>query len=335
MKRLNFLDKFLFFINSVVAVLLITNYLIPYIDPENCPTIAILSLAYPTLLIINIAFVFIWLLKLKPHLLLSAIVISLGYQSIKALFPINDKENTTVSDLSVLSYNVRQFNRYNWIKKPNIKQGICDFINGEKADIVCIQEYKNIDHLNIKLPFKYETKTSSSGFAIYSKFKILNSGSVGFKNTANNAVYVDISLKNKLVRIYNVHLQSFSLDTKKEHYGKLNNKALYHKFQSVFKQQAQQIKQLRQHIKDCPYPTILAGDFNNTAFSWNYKQLTKNHQDAFVAAGSGFGKSYNYFLPFRIDFILPNKSMNVSSFKSYKVKLSDHYPIMAKINLNN
>ena len=47
------------------------------------------------------------------------------------------------SVLSVMSYNVRLFNKYRWIDKPNISEEIEKLILEEDPDIVCIQEYSN------------------------------------------------------------------------------------------------------------------------------------------------------------------------------------------------
>ncbi|NJB83379.1 endonuclease/exonuclease/phosphatase family protein [Wenyingzhuangia aestuarii] len=333
MKRLHFLDKMLFIINSFVASLLIITYVIPYINPIHYPSVAILSLAYPSLLIANLIFVVLWIVKLKKQFLLSVIVIAIGFQHTKALFSFGKKEVTHKDDFTLFSYNVRQFNRFNWIKSPTIKQDICDFVNNQSPDILCIQEHKHDKNVSFKLPKIYHHKKSD--LVIYSKFPIVNKGNFLFKKDGNNIIFVDLKINKKIIRVYNVHLQSFRLDTQKEHYGNQNNEALFKRFKDVFKEQAKQVTLLKEHIKKCPYPTIIAGDFNNTAFSWNYKQLMENHKDAFVEAGIGFGKSYNYFIPFRIDFILPSNKMTVNSFTSFKDKMSDHFPIMARINLNN
>jgi endonuclease/exonuclease/phosphatase family metal-dependent hydrolase len=57
-------------------------------------------------------------------------------------------------------------------------------------------------------------------------------------------------------------------------------------------------------------------------------------EDAFCDAGSGFGGTYNGKLPsFRIDFIFFDDAFEATSFQTYKVNYSDHYPIEATIKL--
>ena len=56
----------------------------------------------------------------------------------------------------------------------------------------------------------------------------------------------------------------------------------------------------------------------------------QNKKDAFVEAGKGFGSTYKFTFPIRIDFIMPDQSIKVNSFKTYGDKLSDHFPVMAR-----
>ena len=80
---------------------------------------------------------------------------------------------------------------------------------------------------------------------------------------------------------------------------------------------------------------ILCGDFNNTAFSWVYRELSKNKQDAFKIAGKGLGKTFNYLYPLRIDFILVDLNFEVNNFKTFEVPYSDHFPILARVKLKD
>lgn len=335
MKRLNIVEKILFFFNIITALLLLLTYAIPNLDPERFPIINLLSLLYPVFLGLNFFFSILWLIKLKPQFLLSLLVIGIGYKQINSFFSFHKKEELKQTDVKLLSYNVRYFNRAQWIPSPSIQPKIYDFINKQQADIVCIQEHDHTQNPKIKLPKVGQKKTGQNELAIYSKYKPIHTGSLDFKNTANNVLYVDLQVRDQIVRIYNVHLESFGLKTEKKYYGDEDNTALLKHFRNVFVKQSEQIKLLKNHIDNCPYKTIIAGDFNNTAFSWNYHYLMENRKDAFVEAGSGFGKTFNYMFPLRIDFILPDNNMEVGSFANYNVKLSDHYPIMARINLNN
>jgi len=57
-------------------------------------------------------------------------------------------------------------------------------------------------------------------------------------------------------------------------------------------------------------------------------------QDTFDEKGTGFGKTFDLkVVPFRIDFILADKTMQVMTHQNFDLRLSDHYPVMTSIRL--
>ena len=57
-------------------------------------------------------------------------------------------------------------------------------------------------------------------------------------------------------------------------------------------------------------------------------------QDTFEEKGQGFGKTFDLkIVPFRIDFILVDKSMDLITHENFELKLSDHYPVLTSIRL--
>ena len=89
-------------------------------------------------------------------------------------------------------------------------------------------------------------------------------------------------------------------------------------------------------LKESPHKVLIAGDFNNTSFSYIYDLVKQDgkFKDAFLEAGSGFGKSFklNYF-PLRIDFLLIEDGLTIKEFRKFDIDYSDHYPILTKIKL--
>ena len=165
MKNLSIIENFLFIINSVLAVLFLISLLLPLINPAVFPYLSILSLFSPILIVINFLFVFFWLAKLKKQFLLSTIILCLGYNS--ALSFINFSNNSLFvggDNLSVLSYNVRLFNKYNWIKSDDIGNKINSFLISEDPDIICLQEFQdNIINLS-NYPYKFKFSLLLKGY---------------------------------------------------------------------------------------------------------------------------------------------------------------------------
>jgi len=117
-------------------------------------------------------------------------------------------------------------------------------------------------------------------------------------------------------------------------FGHKDSEKLIKRLSSSFKIQQQQIDTLNSHLSLCKYKVILAGDMNNTAYSWSYKNLKSDLQDSFLEAGKGFGKTYEFKkFPLRIDFIFADKRMKFINHRTYNKKYSDHYPISAILEL--
>ena len=337
MKKLTLIDKLLFILNSFLAVILLFSYILPYISPKIYAIFSVISLGTPLLIILNFLFIIYWLIKLKKQFILSLLVLILGFQYLHSFVQLSEKKVLLNDDLKIMSYNVRLFNAYKWSKKDSLPHKIRQFIKDKEPDVLAIQEFYRVKKQKLKFPYSYADKKrvgSSSKMAIFSKYKIINYGSFEFKKSGNNAIFVDI-LKNKdTLRIYNIHLQSLRIDKNKDNFGEKDSEKLIARFKQTFLQQAEQVELILAHQKKCTHKKIILGDFNNTAFSWVYKQLKGEKNDAFIEAGSGLGKSFDYFFPFRIDFILADKNIEIHNFKTYNVKYSDHYPIMARINFS-
>jgi len=338
MKKLSLIDKFIAIINSLVAIALFISFLSYYISPNSISIVSFISLTVPVLIIINFIFVIYWVVKLKRQFLISTIILLLGFQHVTKLYSFEEKKVLLTSDLKIMSYNVRMFNIYNWIDEENLDQKIYDFINEKQPDILCLQEFNPTVKLGFNYSYKYikaSKKSKVFGQAIFSNYKIINTGSLNFPNSGNNAIFADIIKNNDTIRVYNVHLESLSINPKKDYFNQENSEKLKIRVEKAFKKQANQTELIVKHQEKTTYKSVICGDFNNTAFSWVYNKLKKGKNDAFEVAGKGFGKTYNYTFPMRIDFILTDEEIEINNFKTFDVFYSDHYPIMTRLNFKS
>jgi vancomycin resistance protein VanJ len=340
MKKLKGIDKIVFLFNSFIAVILLLSYLLPYASPKSFASISVLSLIVPLFIILNVLFIVYWLLKVKKQLLLSLLVLLLGFNHVTSLYKFTSSRNIdTENNLSIMNYNVRLFNLYNWISEEHIETQIVDLIQKEQPDIISFQEYQPQDNVNLSFyKYKYEKLSGTRvqyGQAIFSKYPIIASGSIAFPNTANNAIYADVVKNKDTIRIYNVHLQSLRIDTDVENLKTEDSERLFKRISETFKKQELQTELFIKHKDKSPYKMIICGDFNNTAFSYVYKEIKGDLVDTFQEAGNGFGRTFNFkYFPIRIDFILADKAFKINGFKTLEDKLSDHYPILAKVSLH-
>jgi endonuclease/exonuclease/phosphatase family metal-dependent hydrolase len=341
MKKLSFINKIIYLINIIVAVLLFLSFVLPFLPPKTFSILAVVNLGVSFLIILNVLFFIYWLIGLKKQLILSLLVLFLGYFSNGSLYKFSSSKKVESSEnFKVMNYNVRLFDLYDWIPESNTETNIVEFIKNEAPDVLSVQEYhphKKIDLSFFKYKYlKLSGKKVQSGQAIFSQFPIVNSGSIEFPNTANNAIFADVVKGADTIRIYNIHLESMHINTNVENLKNEDSERLLNRVSTTFKMQQSQTELFLKHKRTCNYKMIVCGDFNNTAFSYVYRKIKGDLKDTFKEAGNGFGRSYDFkYFPIRIDFILSDEAFAVNGFTSYNEHYSDHYPIMATLSLGD
>ena len=142
MKKLSCFEKFLFVINTLEAFLFLISLSLPYVKPTLFSYFSIFSLFTPLIISLNILFMFFWIVKLKKQFMLSLIVLLLGNDSLKSFVNFsNNSKFIADNEFSIISYNVRLSNIYNWIEKDNVTIKIKNFLNTINSDSIIIKFY--------------------------------------------------------------------------------------------------------------------------------------------------------------------------------------------------
>ncbi len=101
-----------------------------------------------------------------------------------------------------------------------------------------------------------------------------------------------------------------------------------------FKERNKHLERLNELVHIYPGPTIIAGDFNCSSFSWNLKRLTQNTNLKDSRLGKGLQNSWSATLPFfrfAIDHCFVTDDIQISSRNIGPANGSDHYPIILHI----
>ena len=332
MKRKKIFVRFFAFINAFLLVL----QLIAMGSISGIISIPIFSLVVPLLCFANIFFFIFWLIRFQWPFLLFVLAFVIGFKEWRLLYQFKDNGIITSDGLSVMSYNVRSFNRFKWLDTSNIPKEITTFIKNESPDIISFQEYA-IDLAPIFKDYPYlfftpYTRNGKVGSCIISKLPLYNPQPVLFTGSENGGMYVDFLYKKDTLRLYNIHFESLGFNLKDTLVDSHYSKKIRSKINEVFAIKQLQILQVKQIMNGSIFPEIICTDLNNNAFSKSYRALSKGMKDSFLAKGSGFGATYQFpYFPLRIDFILTDPKMKTISFKTHSVKLSDHKPISVSI----
>ncbi len=342
MAKLSWFNKVVFLVNWLLAIATVIAYLLPRIAPSIYPSLAALTLFLPILLIGNVLFLIYWGIQIKRQGALSLLVLLVGITFVNKFYgfraPTEHQKET--NEVKIVSYNVRLFNKFRWSDKRAVPVEISDFVKEQNPDILCIQEFSaNADFNTEQFPYQHTTlrhKKIRTGQAIFSKYRIINSGVVNFPNSDAEAIFADVLIQSDTVRVYNMHLESVritpSVNKINDDINELDqtkSEFMLRRIGRAFKKQQNQAEILRAHREQIKFRTIICGDMNNSAFSYVYRQIKGDLNDAFAEAGSGLGKTYDFkYYPARIDYILADKRFEVKDFDTFtEIVDSDHFPI--------
>jgi len=363
--------KFFIFTNLVLALLFLLGCYGYLFNPKYFWPIGFLTLTAFYFLLLLLAFFFFWLFVKPGWSLISIIAIGLAYKPVLNILPFRLSSSFDVKKqdkaLRIMTWNVAQFNTLDNKKHPEVKNQMFDMINEYQPDIATFQEmvaedstvkkHGHIDEYLEKLNFpdyfySYNSKDDFWGYAhfgilIFSKYPIINKQTVSWYPNDYNSIfqYVDIVKETDTIRVFNIHLQSLRFSRENLKYIDKptveneivikESKSIIGKFKRGFLRRQIQADRIRAEIKLSPYPVIVCGDFNDVPNSYAYHTIGKDLQNAFVEKGGGLGRTFTGISPvLRIDNIFVDKRFDVQQFLLIKKKLSDHFPILADVQMN-
>jgi endonuclease/exonuclease/phosphatase family metal-dependent hydrolase len=343
-------------ITVVAAGLLVCAYLARYIDPNRAWPFAFAGMAAPALYVANLALALYWTIRWRWYALVPMAVVVLGVGWVSLFFkPTLGKHRPTErsSDaITVMSYNVAGFlSSRETGPRRSILDSVTALVRRQEPDILCIQEFQSNDaagkpHIDSLLALPREvhhysvanTAGGGWGLAIYTRYKILDSGVVDFEGTTNSAMWADLSVDNDTLRVFNCHLQTTSinqedLDRIEEFHTEGSRvRSMVARLRRNFRIRAVQADTLAPLIVSSPHPVVVCGDFNDTPMSYAYRRIRGPLSDSFVERGHGIPNTYRgLFNLLRIDYIFHSPALRTVYYDIPQSDLSDHEPVVAQI----
>ena len=333
-------NGFMLLLNIGMSALLLLACLLPYISVALVPSMSIFSLFVPFLVLGNLLFLIYWMIQFKKIVFLPIVSLGIAYFFIGSFFQFRAERPMPPSqDFSIMSFNTRLFNKYQWSDDPSIANQIVAFIKKTDPSVICFQEFDvSMKKRFMSYPYVYISASDNSKQAVqafFSKFPIAAKGMLPFPNSTNTAIFVDLKIKGDTVRLYNIHLQSLRVKPEASSLEAGTRERLYKRLKVSFAKQQAQADIIATHKSDSPHKVIVAGDFNTNQFSSVYHTIKGALTDSFTSAGSGYGKTFDFkYFPIRIDFLLSDPSFEITYHKSFPLSLSDHFPVLVAYRLN-
>lgn len=335
-------------LNFLLIILTGISFAAPYFPPAIFWPFIFLGMGFPILILLNILCVLFWLYLRKWYFILSLLCLIMSWSGASKFIgnPFKSTSAPQGTPLKVMTYNAQGGNIFNNKLYDEFNYLISDI----DPDVICFQEL-NLKLVKLKPSFdKYPYVKSRRGQSILSKYPIENSEDLELENirTTNGAIWADIKVKGKTIRVYNLHLHSNSISSEVDELSEtteideLNDEQKWNATKGILSQvrhaatvRAEQSIVVKRSVNAAPYPVILCGDFNDPPQSYTYRVLSQNLVDNFEQAGKGFGFTYNGNIPFlKIDYILTSPSLDISASKIVSSKISDHKPIVSTLVLS-
>ena len=326
----------LIIIHCIIALLMLAVFLNKFIAPKTISCFGFLSLVFPVLFIVNLIFTLFWLVERKRFSIIFLII------TVLLFFPIQkyvhfwkkyDGKNIP-NTLKIITYNTNYGN-----KGKNLKE-LDEYVLKQDADIVFFQEIYTRQWRSSETLLTNRYNAIFDLVGISSKYPIVNKQKIILPGKGY-ACFADIQREDDTLRCFNLYLEPMSLKKSLFHMENADDaasktKAVTEKLSVGFKKHQVQADILSRYIKTSPYPVIVCGDFNSVPMSYEYFLIKDDLQDVFEAGGRGWGMTfYDYFYPIRIDYIFVDGDRFVPKdcYVDKNVKLSDHYPVVAEIQL--
>lgn len=310
----------------------------PYFSPVEHPVWACSGLFFPFFFLLNILYLFLWLMAGRWFTLLPLLTLWVGWEAVWTYCPVNKQQTSKGQTLKLLTYNVLAFSED--------KDSILTYLQESKADIICLQECVFDEKVKKALSAysyqKHMALAGESGIACFSRFPILSSERISYESVNNGSMLYRLKVGADTLILINNHLESNKLNSEdKEIYNHLlhspnqqnveeGGRYLLHKLADAVKIRSVQADSVSSVIARNYSPCMLVcGDFNDSPISYAHRVIGEHLQDVYAEGGRGLGISYHrdHFY-FRIDHIFAGSAFRVLQCKvDRSIAASDHYPV--------
>ena len=342
---------------ATVIVMLMVGYS-DRLNPSDHPMLSTVGMTFPFFLLINLVFLFFWLVFKWRMIWIPVVGYVLAYMPISIYMPVNRTKDVPEDALKLISYNVCAYGG-NYKYDDGFKV-VSDYLCGEKPDIACLQEdvdtWRGNAFKQYSRHFTFNDTViivnnvaSLNALGIHTRFPILKRERIAYPSQANGSVAWWLDVEGDTVIVVNNHFESCHLSKDdrlryrqilhgemKGDSARAESKLLLVKLAEANAKRCQQIDVVCRYVDEHQqYPIIVCGDFNDSPISYSRYAMSKVLTDCFEKTGRGVGLSYNQkAFSFRIDHVFCSKEFEPFNCKiDSKMDASDHNPLICWLKI--
>ena len=328
------------------------------LNPADHPLLSTAGMAFPFFLLVNMAFLFFWLIFKWRMIWIPVVGFVCAYVPISIYMPINGKQEIPEGALKLVSYNVCTYGGN--YKYENGFETVLKYLVEQKADIVCVQE--DVDTWRRYVFREYQkhwayndtmvianNPQSFNALGIHTRFPIIKRERIPYASVSNGSAAWWLKVDGDTLIVVNNHFESchLSSDDRAQYRqiikGELprdsmrsESKLLLIKLAEANAARSGQIRTVLRYVEEhSQYPIIVCGDFNDSPISYSRHTMGERLTDCFKETGRGIGLSYNQkAFSLRIDHIFCSQQLQPYNCKvDDKMDASDHYPILCWLKM--
>ena len=342
-----------------VILLLLVGYS-DRLNPTDHPLLSTAGMTFPAFLIINLLFLFFWLLFKWRMIWIPILGFVLAYVPISIYLPLNMSREVPDDAIKLLSYNVCAYGGN--YKYDNGFEVVRDYLFDQQPDIVCLQEdidtWRRCAFKDYEKHFQYNdtmvianNKVSHNALGIHTRYPIVRREHIRYDSDANGSGAWWLKVGDDTLIVINNHFESCHLSNKDRSqyrqilHGEMSgdsarseSRMLLVKLAEANAKRASQIRRVRNYAQEhAQYPVIICGDFNDNPLSYSRHAMGEVFTDCFVATGRGVGLSYNQkAFSLRIDHAFCNEKLEPYKCEiDSKMDASDHFPLLCWLKIRS
>ena len=342
---------------ATVIIMLLVGYS-DRLNPADHPLLSTMGMAFPFFLLVNIAFLFFWLIFKWRMIWISVLGLVCAYVPINIYMPLNSKQDLPEGALKLVSYNVCAYGG-NYKYEQGFETVLKYFVEQE-PDIICVQE--DVDTWRRYVFREYEkhwayndtivicnSVESFNTLGIHTRFPIIKRERIEYASLANGSAAWWLKVGKDTLVVVNNHFEGCHLNNDdRAQYRQIikgelpsdsaraESKLLLIKLAEANAKRSNQVRAVLRYVEEhSQYPIIVCGDFNDNPISYSRHAMAEQLTDCFRETGRGIGLSYNQkAFSFRIEHIFCSKQLQPYNCKvDDEMDASDHYPILCWLKM--